>query len=863
MDPRALGAVIDAFREQREVASLISRLEETAGPETVGSALDPVLDALERRKDEPGRILVIEDLHAGRPELVSFLTLLAHRLPVSGALLITTSRPSQEQESLAALGAEAERTGHLLRVRDLDQGAQENLATELLGGRPGARLMQVLEAVGGNPLHLVEVLRDLQREEVLERQGAAIELTTASLPRPLRRTVEARLEVATSGARSFIETASVFGTSFTVGEVARVVGASLPEVIPFVREAVRLNLFSSDEPLRFPHDLLRDAVYEQIPPGIREGLHVEISVKSAQTGHMDVALGHLRLAPARLNPVTANELIAHVLDEAETSPATCAEVLEEVLKMSPVAARDRSDTSLELARMKIWSGQPSEAVAITREVLSQVELPAEAQVRARLVLGEALTIGWAWTDADRSDLAELLERSDLSSSQRAGALIHLANGHRMAEDMTGAADLARQALALADPPEAFADVTCRAFDLLAGKALVGAELPEALTSSDSAIDLAPLAGRDVLRTVQPHYVKGLAHLYADRIDKAEEIWKEGVRFNERSGTQWATTLFDMSFAFMSLARGELDDAETQLRSMIQEGGEVTAAWWPTQVARELARIALLRGDLQTVDTMIEHVRASSNDRPNAQMNLSWLQGARAAAAGDSATALSLWETALDVAQKAGYDFQLRWIAPPFVQLAVKVKRQEEAERVAHDLSTVVSRMGSETAAAVATSILALVEGDVERAEDAVQTLRSGQRPLDLALTLENAASVHQSVDPSVSARFRSEAVTIFERHGALGEVQRLSGKQPQASRKPPRPSFGWESLTPTELRVVDFVTDGFTYRQVAEELFISRRTVESHVAKVFQKLGIASRGELAVQARGRGQELWTRGDSNS
>lgn len=251
--------------------------------------------------------------------------------------------------------------------------------------------------------------------------------------------------------------------------------------------------------------------------------------------------------------------------------------------------------------------------------------------------------------------------------------------------------------------------------------------------------------------------------------------------------------------------------------------------------------------------MIEHVRVSSNDLPNGQMNLSWLQGARAAAAGDSATALSLWETALDVARRAGYDFQLRWISPPFVQLAVKAKRQEEAERVAHNLSTVASRMGSETASAVATSILALVEGDVRGAEDAVQILRNGQRPLDLALTLENAALVHRSVDPSASAQFRNEAVTIFERHGALGEAQRLRGRRPRASTKPSRPSFGWESLTPTELRVVDFVTDGFTYRQVAEELFISRRTVESHVAKVFQKLGIASRGELAAHARGRAQ----------
>lgn len=851
MDPRPLGAVVDAFRDQSDVASLISRLEETAGPDTVSSALDPVLDGLERRKDEVGRVLVIEDLHAGPPELVTFLTLLLDRLPVTGAMLIATSRPSRENESIAGLATGAERTGHLIHVRDLEPSAQHALVTRLLGGQPGPRLLQVLTAVGGNPLHLIELLRDLRREEALERDGTAIEVTTASLPRPLRRTVEARLEAATSGARAFIETASVLGTSFVAGDVARVIGTSLPEVIPFVREGVRLNLFSSDEPLRFPHDLLRDAVYEQVPPGIRHELHAEISMKAAQAGHMDVALGHLRLAPSRLDPEIASQLITHVLEAAQTAPATCAEVLEEVLKTSPVTSHDRYDTALELARMKIWSGHPSEAVAIARDVLSYPELPAEPRILARLVLGEALTTSWGWTDEDRSTFTELLGREDLSSSQRAEALIHLAGAQRIAEDMPGAGNLVRQALALADPPEKFAQVACPGFDLLAGEALVLGKLPEALAYADRAIDLAPQAGRGVLRSVQPHYVKGLAHLYADQLDKAEEIWKEGTRFNERSGTQWAASLFDYCFANVSLARGHLDDAETQLRSMIQASAEVTTAWFPTQVARDLARIALLRGDLRMVDEMIEHVRVSSNDLPNSQMNLLWLQGARAATSGDPATALEFWKVALDVAQQAGYDFHLRWLSPPFVQLAIKTKHQDEAERVAHDLATVSGRMGSETATAMATSTLALVESDAAMAEGAVRTLRDGQRPLDLALSLVNAALVYGSIDARASARFRSEAVTVYERHGALGEAQRLGSKRPRPSAKAARPSFGWESLTPTESRVVDLVTDGFTYRQVAEELFISRRTVESHVAKVFQKLGIASRGELAAEARRR------------
>jgi DNA-binding CsgD family transcriptional regulator len=54
------------------------------------------------------------------------------------------------------------------------------------------------------------------------------------------------------------------------------------------------------------------------------------------------------------------------------------------------------------------------------------------------------------------------------------------------------------------------------------------------------------------------------------------------------------------------------------------------------------------------------------------------------------------------------------------------------------------------------------------------------------------------------------------------------------------------SLTDAELRVGDLVAQALTYREVGERLFISRRTVEGHVARIFTKLGVSSRRELAT-----------------
>jgi DNA-binding CsgD family transcriptional regulator len=69
-----------------------------------------------------------------------------------------------------------------------------------------------------------------------------------------------------------------------------------------------------------------------------------------------------------------------------------------------------------------------------------------------------------------------------------------------------------------------------------------------------------------------------------------------------------------------------------------------------------------------------------------------------------------------------------------------------------------------------------------------------------------------------------------------------------------RPSFGWDSLTPTELQVVALVSEGLTNPQVAERLFIARGTVKIHLGHIFSKLGVATRSELAALATRRSVE---------
>jgi DNA-binding CsgD family transcriptional regulator len=80
---------------------------------------------------------------------------------------------------------------------------------------------------------------------------------------------------------------------------------------------------------------------------------------------------------------------------------------------------------------------------------------------------------------------------------------------------------------------------------------------------------------------------------------------------------------------------------------------------------------------------------------------------------------------------------------------------------------------------------------------------------------------------------------------AIGWIRRARGERK-------RPARGWESLTPTELKVIELVAEGLTNPQIGERMFISRGTVKVHLSHIFAKLGTSTRAELAVEATRRG-----------
>jgi DNA-binding CsgD family transcriptional regulator len=147
----------------------------------------------------------------------------------------------------------------------------------------------------------------------------------------------------------------------------------------------------------------------------------------------------------------------------------------------------------------------------------------------------------------------------------------------------------------------------------------------------------------------------------------------------------------------------------------------------------------------------------------------------------------------------------------------------------------------------------LVQGDAGILRAAATAYAQGPRPLELALASEDAgAAFARQGDTDTARRLLEQAAAIYERLGAARDLARAEAvfraadihRGRRVTRG--RPQTGWPSLTPTERSVADLVAEGLTNPQIGDRLFISRRTVQAHLAHVFAKLDLTSRAQLAA-----------------
>ena len=384
---------------------------------------------------------------------------------------------------------------------------------------------------------------------------------------------------------------------------------------------------------------------------------------------------------------------------------------------------------------------------------------------------------------------------------------------------------------------------------------------------------------------------GFAHILPlGDVARGRSLLAESVAVARQSGNAFSARWSTIGLGMCSVAEGRLDEGHQILADAIDEARragdrwfEVMAAGWDTQALLWSGRID--EAEENAIATVARTEGLGGYAQAHALLTLALVHVVR----GRGREALELVQQA--DGQSAALSFMAGWygVGVPYVHL---VAGDAAAARSTCDEALVrfgaVSRGARLSQMLMISALIALVEGDVERAErDAERGLRLRSETgwlIHRLDSLEVVAAVRAaSGDPTVALRLYASVAAERERLGATSlrarevaaEVVRLRASvggeafetawnegyrtslgeaiayalRGRGSRG--RPASGWASLTPTEAQVASLVADGLSNPEIAEKLFMARRTVTTHLTHIFQKLGLRSRTELAAASMAR------------
>ncbi|HEX6933084.1 MAG TPA: AAA family ATPase [Streptosporangiaceae bacterium] len=866
-------AVLDGA-VQAELAHVFPSLSALAGGQQVSPQHEryrshrAVRVLLEHLAQSLPLVLLLDDLHWADAASVELLGALLHRPPAAAVLTAVALRPRQTPDRLAVTLERAHRSAALTRL-DLGTLNLEE-ARQLLGtGIDETSAALLHRESGGNPLYLEQLARSPARAPQFAAV-AQISLTGLDVPAAVAASLAEELTLLTDVGRVVLDGAAVAGDPFEPELAAAAAATSEEAAMRAVDELLGLDLIRcTDVPrrFRFRHPLVRRAVYEATAGGWRLGAHERCAQALAARGapaaarahHVErsarqgdlVAVGILRdagAATSRLAPESAARWFGAALRLLpQTAPAE--DRVQLLLARSGTLAAagrftDSHEAALEAAALV--PGQPNALKTTVATACASVErfLGRYEQAHARLLKALRLL-----PEPDSAERAELLIELTLNEFYRsryeamrdwAAPAVSAANETGDAALIAAAAVMPAFADAMTGPIERARSRRARAAALVddlsddelslrpdAAGWLAIAEIyldmyPEADAHASRALVLARASGRgDPLHRLYPvlprvWYVRGKLAEAAELLDGAIEA--------ERllgSPPALAGNLFNRSV--VALAAGDLDIALATAQESVELTRDLDEGFVTAWAAARLAGVLLETGQ---PDRAIELLLGRAGGA-----GLTLIPGAWRACFLELQTRCWL---ALDRHGAAGRAAALAEVTADAVQLPLAAAWAGRAAAVvalgAGDAALAAKR--ALASADEADAVGAPIEAALSRTIAGRALAETGERDRAVA-ELQRAAA---ALDECGAWRYRQRT----ERE--LGKL----GHRPHRRTRPGEANgTGIESLTGRERQVAWLIVDRKTNPQIASELFLSQKTVETHLRNIFHKMGVTTRTALA------------------
>ncbi|GGK24963.1 helix-turn-helix transcriptional regulator [Streptomyces camponoticapitis] len=776
--------------------------------------VEQLASLLRRSSDVRPLLIALDDFQWADPLSAFALRTLPARLAGAPILWFLASRPVAAGPTDQVVGMATEADVPVLRI---DLGAlRRDAILEIARDRLGRDIEPVLAGhlleADGVPFLAVHIAEGLLQPGSDDKEGAG-------LPAGLVAGIRRRIAPTSDLCRALLRAGAVLGSSFPLRDVAHLLSEAVIRLTAPLEEALSAGLLTDEGgQIRFSHDLLRRAVYEDIPPSVRTELH-----KKAVDRLLSDKRGAAEAAP-------------HVLASAEPGDSAAVEVLRraafEILDTMSVTSAIFIRQAYDLVREDTVLRD-----RLGRDVV-KVLLHARQYAAAETFAGDLLRVGLA-----PSTEAEVR----LSLAPHMWLAGRNADVHAFARDVPYAPEALRERLAAyrgwsaGTPLEAPVDHLAAAVTAAAHAqshvadggytaALRGYRTALRLNAAVSPTEVGRLPNASLhIRVLVLRAVLGEPSGVLRELDAAVDDLHLGL-------DSWDSAQFAVARSQVLVAVGRLSDAADSAARGLRLAKEIGDPVIEPEARHVLGWVALLRGERATAR---KHLARS----PGSNRALPVLAALAADFEGLPEAAPRLLRAAAETA--------LPWREEFLLQAAISAHHAADGETLRAAVASLTDLAGQNPEAADISAAAALARGLREQnLDEARDALATSPRLLLRARAEEEWGLAAMSNDKNAALEAWKNALAQYQQAGAVGPAARVrrhlhaSGVRSRTRRAASRPSSGWESLTLAERRVALLIAQGHTNRSAATELVVSPSTVGTHLRSVFAKLGISSRVHL-------------------
>ncbi|MEU6173264.1 AAA family ATPase [Streptantibioticus parmotrematis] len=817
-----------------------------------------------------GLVMVLDDLHwadAASLELVDHLV--RHRVPAP-FLLVLARRDRQTPTALTATLTRGVDSGAVLRIA-LGPLAERDCVEGLARHLPPPRACALFEASNGNPLYFLALLQAHRDTGPLPQPGfpaaaGAVSGEPDGLPTGLAALLLDELAPLSPACRAAVEAACVLGDRATPELIGELTGAGPEETLDALRELVRRDLLRpghGGRRLTPRHPLIRALVHESIDPWLREELHRRAAAGLAAAGASAAEQAHhVEQSVTRWDPRAAAVLVTAAEQSAGTAPAAAAHWLQVVLRLLPDTPEHlvtRRELTLRRARALGVGGGLTESRDLLRAVLEMAADDGYDDTRARTVtlLARMERLLGRHRQAEALLRREPARSPGPSPSQAVKITLELCScvisAARFPEVRADVEQVLAAARTADDRIGEVGALTLRAL----GEAYEGDMLTARAFATTAAARIEALSDTDLAELCESLWSLGWTEAFLEDYAGAAGHLDQGLEIARRTGQVYLVPQFLTARAYVDLcgcrvtsALRLVDEAEPIVRAL--GSGDLLAF---TLAFQSQILLQARPPGRQSPLAVAEEAVAAAGVGDSWFANLAWCMLAYAALDADDPVRAS------DLLLRAGGGRGLHRLQPSvrpnsleaLTRAALAVGDGEAAVRWAGLAHREAERLGLPAQRGAGLRGLAMVAAHQSESAEAArlfgaaatQSARSGATLREAQSLLLAAPHAQAAGDRARAAEMWHWGSHLASAGGARLLVDLAERVRPVVFGAPGEPAHELAALTTREREIAVLVAEGLTSAMIAAKLFLSPRTIESHIARIYRKTGVSSRAALA------------------